>query len=51
MLQSQGLSQAEIEQIINGNYESYETGADLERAYGGLKKYGDVLEKLSAMIF
>ncbi len=47
MLQSQGISQSEIDQIINGDYESYDTGADLESAYGGLKKHGDVLEKLS----
>lgn len=47
MLQSQGISQAEIDQIINGDYESYDTGTDLENAYGGLKKHGDVLEKLS----
>lgn len=37
MLQSQGISQAEIDQIINGDYESYDTGTDLENAYGGLK--------------
>ena len=47
MVQSQGISQAEIDQIINGDYESYDTGTDLENAYGGLKKHGDVLEKLS----
>lgn len=47
MLQSQGISQLEIDQIINGDYESYDTGTDLESAYGGLKKHGDVLEKLS----
>ena len=47
MLQSQGISQSEIDQIINGDYECYDTGADLESAYGGLKKHGDVLEKLS----
>ncbi len=47
MLQSQGISQSEIDQIINGDYESYDTGTDLESAYGGLKKHGDVLEKLS----
>ena len=47
MLQSQGISQSEIDQIINGDYESYDTGEDLESVYGGLKKHGDVLEKLS----
>lgn len=47
MLQGQGISQSEIDQIINGNYENYNTEADLESAYGGLKKHGDVLEKLS----
>lgn len=47
MLQSQGISNEEIKRIINGDYESYDTGADLENAYGGLKKHGDVLEKLS----
>lgn len=46
MLQSQGISQSEIEQIINGDYEIYDTEADLESAYGGLKKHGDVLEKI-----
>lgn len=47
MLQGQGISQSEIDQIINGDYENYNTEADLESAYGGLKKHGDVLEKLS----
>ena len=47
MIQGQGISQSEIDQIINGNYENYNTEADLESAYGGLKKHGDVLEKLS----
>lgn len=37
MLQSQGISQAEIDQIINGDYESYDTGTDLENSYGALK--------------
>lgn len=32
MLQRQGISQSEINPIINGNYESYDTGADLEMA-------------------
>ena len=47
MLQIQGISQKEIERIINGDYESYDTEKDLESAYGGIKKHGDVLEKLS----
>ncbi len=47
MLQSQGLSQTEIDVILNGEYESYDTEYDLESAFGGLKKHGDVLEKLS----
>ena len=47
ILQSQGICQSKIDQIINGDYESYDTGTDLESAYGGLKKHGDVLEKLS----
>lgn len=47
MLQSQGISQIEITQIINGEYERYDTEYDLESAFGGLKKHGDVLEKLS----
>lgn len=47
MLKSQGISETEIDQIINGNYEGYATGEDLESSFGGLKKHGDVLEKLS----
>ena len=47
MLQIQGISQKEIERIINGDYESYDTEKDLESAYGGIKKHGDVLEKVS----
>ena len=47
MLQSQGISETEIDQIINGDYEGYTTGEDLESSFGGLKKHGDVLEKLS----
>lgn len=47
MLQSQGISQEEIEQIINGNYEGYENKDDLESSFGDLKKHGDILEKLS----
>lgn len=47
MLQEQGINQNEIEQIINGNYEEYESEYDLEKSFGGLKKYGDLLEKLS----
>lgn len=50
MLQSQGISQAEIDQIINGDYESYDTGTDLENSYGGLKKHGDVLENYLMVI-
>ena len=47
MLQSQGLSQSEIDVILNGEYEGYDSEYDLESAYGGLRKHGDVLEKLS----
>lgn len=47
MLQSQGIPQSEIDQIINGEYETYSTEYDIESSLGGLKKYGDVLEKLS----
>lgn len=47
MLQSQGISETEIDQIINGDYEGYTTGEDLESSFSGLKKHGDVLEKLS----
>ena len=47
MLQSQGIPQSEIDQIINGEYETYSTEYDIESSIGGLKKYGDVLEKLS----
>lgn len=47
MLQSQGIPPSEIDQIINGEYETYSTEYDIESSLGGLKKYGDVLEKLS----
>lgn len=47
MLQNDGVSQTEISQIINGNYETYDTEFDLETSFGGLKKHGDILEKLS----
>lgn len=47
MLKSQGISQSEIDEIINGDYENYDRESDLERAYGGVKKHGDILEKLS----
>lgn len=47
MLQSQGIFQSEIDKIINGDYESYNTRADLESAYGGLKNYRHVLAKLA----
>lgn len=46
-LQSQGIPKQKIDEIINGDYEIYDTESDLERVYGGLKKHGDVLEKLS----
>ena len=47
MLQSQGLSQTEIDVILNGEYESYDSEYDLENAFGELRKHSDVLEKLS----
>ena len=47
MLQSQGIPQSEINQIINGEYETYSTEYDIESSFGDLKKYGDILEKLS----
>ena len=47
ILQNDGVSQTEIDQIINGNYETYNTEFDLETSFGGLKKHGDILEKLS----
>lgn len=47
MLKSQGIPQSEIDRIINGEYETYSTEYDIENSLGGLKKYGDVLEKLS----
>lgn len=47
MLQSQGISQSEINQIINGEYETYSTEYDIKKSFGGLKKYGEVLGKLS----
>ena len=47
MLQSQGIPQSKIDQIINGEYETFSTTYDIESRFGGLKKYGEVLEKLS----
>ena len=47
MLQSQGIPQSKIDQIINGEYETFSTTYDIESSFGGLKKYGEVLEKLS----
>lgn len=47
MLQQQGLSKTEIDVILNGEYESYDNEYDLESSFGGLKKHGNVLEKLS----
>ena len=47
MLQSQGIPQSEIDQIIDGEYETYSTEYDIESSLGSLKNYGDVLEKLS----
>lgn len=47
MLQSQGIPQSEIDQIIDGEYETYSTEYDIESGLGSLKNYGDVLEKLS----
>ena len=47
MLQSQGIPQSKIDQIINGEYETFSTTDDIESSFGGLKKYGEVLEKLS----
>ena len=47
VLQSQGLSQSEIDVILNGEYGGYDSEYDLESAFGGLRKHGDVLEKLS----
>lgn len=47
MLQAQGLPQASINEILNGNYSLFENMSDLQVAFGGIKKYYDVLEKLS----
>ena len=47
MLQSQGIPQSKIDQIINGEYETFSTTYDIESSFGSLKKYGEVLEKLS----
>ena len=46
VLQSQGLSQSEIDVILNGEYGGYDSEYDLESAFGGLRKHGDVLEKV-----
>jgi len=47
MLQSQGLSPSEINVILNGEYEHYDSEEDLESSFGELRKYDAVLEKLS----
>lgn len=43
MLQNDGVSKSEIAQILNGNYETYNTEFDFETLFGGLKKHGDIL--------
>lgn len=47
VLQSQGISQSKIDQIINGEYEAYDNEYDIENSFGGLKKHGNLLQKLS----
>lgn len=47
MLQNQGISQEYVDKIINGSFEEYGNADDLEKAFGGLKKHSDVLQKLS----
>ena len=47
MLQKQGLTPSEINEILNGEYESYDSKEDLEKSFGELRKHEDVLEKLS----
>ena len=51
MLQSQGIPQSEIDQIIDGEYETYSTEYDIESSLGSLKNYGDVLEKIIRWIY
>lgn len=46
MLKSQGIAQSKINQIINGEYETYSTEYDIESSFGLSKKYSDILEKL-----
>lgn len=47
LLKGQGLNETDIGRIINGEYQSFETGEDLEKAFGGIRKHGSILEKLS----
>ena len=47
VLQSQGIPQSKINQIINGEYETYDNEYDIENSFGGLKKHGNLLQKLS----
>lgn len=47
MLEAQGLPQDSINEILNGDYSSFENMSDLEGAFGGIKKHDEVLEKLS----
>lgn len=47
MLQSKGFSPESINEILNGDYSSFENMSDLEVSFGGIKKHDEVLGKLS----
>lgn len=47
ILQSQGFSKDSINEILYGNYSSFNDLTDLEVAFGRIKKHNNVLEKLS----
>lgn len=46
-LQNKGISQQDIDEIIDGEFENYNNVNDLESSFGGFRKYDAILEKLS----
>ena len=47
MLQKQGLTEAEINEIINGEYSSFQTDIDLAQTFSSDGKYQNVLRGLA----
>ena len=47
MLQTQGLNQAEINEILNGNYSSFQNSADLSRVFSSNGNHQNVLRGLA----